>query len=95
MLEQCAASAVALLHRASVSVESCKLALAPAALQYRVSAAEETARLTIRDSLIDCPRVWDGDERPLAVEDCRNRVVFFSSSAEGKLVEDYSLCTYT
>ena len=61
----------------------------------RGGAAEETARLTIRDSLIDCPRVWDGDERPLAVEDCRNRVVFFSSSAEGKLVEDYSLCTYT
>jgi hypothetical protein len=32
--------------------------------------------------------------RPGAVEDKRNTLVFFTSSPQGKLIEDFSICTY-
>ena len=94
-LQHCGTSAVALQHHAVLALHTCTLSQATAAVQYRVNGKEDRATLTLHDSNIDCMRVWDGDDRPFAVEDRRNTIVFFTSSAQGALVDDFSLCTYT
>ena len=94
-LRHCDVSAVCLQHHSQVAMHSCRITLSAAALQYRVNAREDSVRLTLHDSLVDCSRVWHDDARPFAVEDCRNTIVFFTSSAQGRRVEDFSLCTYT
>jgi hypothetical protein len=94
-LEHCDAAAVCMLHQSQVALHKCRITLSAAALQYRVNASSDAVRLTLHDSLVDCTRVWLDEARPRAVEDCRNTIVFFTSSAAGRRVEDFSLCTYT
>lgn len=94
-LEHCDASAVCLQHQSQVALHQCRITLSGAALQYRVNANSDSVRLTLHDSLVDCARVWLDASRPRAVEDKRNTIVFFTSAAEGRRVEDFSLCTYT
>jgi len=97
-LRQCGTSLVSMQHHALLSLHHCSLSHAPAALQYRVQGGDERAnqvRLTLHTSAVDCTRVWFDDARPTHVDDRENAVVFFTSSAQGKLVPDFSLCSYT
>ena len=87
-------------HHGRLALDECRLADAPAAFQYRVQDSDSKAdnnkvRLTVCKSRLDCARVWHDEARPVAVEDRRNKIVFFTSSAEGTPVQDYSLASYT
>jgi hypothetical protein len=97
-LRQCGTSLVSMQHQALLSLYNCSLSHAPAALQYRAQGEDARAnavRLTFHKSKVDCPRVWFDICRPPLVDDRENAIVFFTSSAQGKLVGDLSLSSYT
>jgi hypothetical protein len=97
-LRQCGTSLVSMQHQALITLYNCSLSHAPAALQYRAQGEDARAnavRLTLHKSKVDCPRVWFDECRPARVDDRENAIVFFTSSAQGKLVPDLSLSSYT